>query len=153
MFTYRIIYNFLPGLFLYHLNQFVILTLHQIWMDLETCWDRPHIGLENLTPDHLQATVTGQFVLQINIEMDNNNDYFVQDWPAKSSPILCIMVWATLGGYSWSETQTTLSLSDLTNTWHMYSASLTLCLAPTPVLSTSILEVNTMKFSAVPLWK
>ena len=38
---------------------------------------------------------------------------------------LVSIVWATLGGYSWSLTATAARLSPRTNTWHIYSASLT----------------------------
>ena len=73
--------------------------------------------------------------------------------PAKSSQTLVSMVWATLGGYSWSDTATAASPSARTKTWHMYSASLTDWRAPADVRSTRILEVKVMKSWAVPRWK
>ena len=87
------------------------------------------------------------------------------------------MVWATRGGYSWSETATAARLSPRTNTCTMYSASFTDCRDPTAVRSTSTcnvpvrlvlqkrvevarvrvvtitLEVKVMKSCAVPRWK
>ena len=83
------------------------------------------------------------------------------------------MVWATRGGYSWSETATAARLSPRTNTCTMYSASFTDCRDPRAVRSTRTcqpvvrvvrrkvkarvvtitLAVKVMKSCAVPRWK